>query len=120
MKTGPGRIFFLAALMLGCIGTAHAGGFGSGKVEIEHVGFGPGLVFFYTTVHTGGPSCNDYRGRWVLNLNTPEGKGQYAFLLAAEAMGKEVRVWGTGTCDVYSNTESVAAVGSVVDYSQHP
>ena len=106
--------------MLGCIGTAYAGGFGSGKVEIEHVGFGPGWVFFYTTVHTDGPPCNDYRKRWALNLNTSEGKGQYAFLLAAEAMGKEVRIWGTGTCDVYPNSETVTAVGSVVDYSQHP
>src|SRR4051812_20027703 len=99
------RVAFATAFLVGaqCV---YAGGTGSGKVEIEHVGFGTGLVFFYTTNHADGPACNNFRKRWVLTTTTPEGKGQYTFLLAAEATGKEVKVWGTSTCDLYGNSES--------------
>ena len=113
------RIFILlVASMLACLRTAHAGD-GLGKVEIEHVGFGS-LVYFYTTTHTGAPACNVYRKRWALTTTTAEGRTQYALLVAAELTGKEVRVWGAGTCNLGGNSEDVAAVGSIVDYSQHP
>ena len=114
------RLFFLiAASILACMQPAHAGD-GFGKVEIDHVGFSS-LVYFYTTTHTTAPACNVYRKRWVLTTTTAEGRTQYAFLLAAELTGKEVRVWGAGTCNVGGgNSEDVAAVGSIVDYSQHP
>jgi hypothetical protein len=89
-------------------------------VEIEHIGSGPGRVYFYTTIHTDSSACNTLRKRWVLSTTTAEGKAQYAFLLAAELAGKEVRIWGLGACDIDGNSESVAAVGSIIDYSQHP
>jgi hypothetical protein len=96
-------------------------GTGFGKVEIEHAGwFGNGNVYFYTTVHADEPACNNYRKRWALNIKTVEGRVQYAFLLQAETTGKEIRVWGTGACDLESNSETVGAVGSAIDYSQHP
>ena len=116
------RVVSLAALAIfGLCGPAPAAaGEGSGKVEIEHVGFGTGLVFFFTAVHTDAPACNNYRKRWVLSTTTPEGKGQYAFILAAEATGKEIRVWGKHVCDLYGDSESIHAVGSIIDYSQHP
>ena len=113
------RFLLVVVSALACVPLAHAGD-GFGKVEIDHVGFSS-LVYFYTTTHTSIPACNVYRKRWVLTTTTAEGRTQYAFLLAAELTGKEVRVWGAGTCNIGGgNSEDVAAVGSIVDYSQHP
>ena len=111
--------FLSAIAMFAYLQTAQAGD-GLGKVEIEVVGYGTGLVYFFTTTHTNAPACNGYRKRWVLTTTTPEGKAQYAFLLAAELTGKEIRVWGTGDCSLADSSETVAAVGSIIDYSQHP
>ena len=111
--------FLLAMATFTCLQTAQAGD-GLGKVEIEHVGFGTGFVYFYTTTHTSAPACNSYRKRWALTTTTPEGKAQYLFLLSAEVTGKEVRVWGTNDCNLTGNSETVAAIGSIIDYAQHP
>jgi len=113
------RFLLVVVSVLACVPPAHAGD-GLGKVEIEHVGFGSGLVYFYTTSHTNIPACNGYRKRWALTTTTAEGKAQYAFLVAAELSGKDVRVWGTGECALTGNSETVNAVGSIIDYSQHP
>jgi hypothetical protein len=94
-------------------------GSGEGKVEIEHVGFGP-LVYFYVTTHADKPACNNYRARWAIDTSTPAGKEQYAFVLAAELTGKPIRVWGSGDCGSTGNSEIVTAVGSMIDYANHP
>jgi hypothetical protein len=109
----------LAVLTIAFAGPAAANGYGEGKVEIEHVGFGA-LVYFYTATHTDKPVCNTYRSRWAIDTSTPAGRERYAFILAAEITGKPIRVWGTGDCGSTGNSETVAAVGSMIDYSAHP
>lgn len=88
-------------------------GDGSGKIEIEHVGgFGVGtLVFFYTTVHTLVPTCNTFKQRWVLNLDSVAGKEQYSLLLAAQMAGMDVKVQGNGQCNIWGDSETVSWVG---------
>jgi hypothetical protein len=94
-------------------------GAGSGLAAIEHVGNfnGADLVFFYTTSHAAQPSCNTYRKRWVLSLSTQLGRSQYAYLMSAIVAGREVVIGGTGTCDLYADSETVAWFGQPISYT---
>ena len=112
--------FILAQTFL--MSTLVLAGEGNGSVEIEHVGTynSKDLVFFFTSTHTGQPSCNSYRSRWVLDVSTSVGKAQYSLLLSAQAAGKNVRIWGANTCSLWVDSETASVVGYIVDYSTHP
>lgn len=88
---------FILALCLTLYPAAAFSGNGVDLVEIECVGNYNGIdkVFFFATTHSGGPACNTFAGRWVLDLSTTLGKAQYSLLLAAQNSGRRVRVSGT-------------------------
>ncbi|TVZ39046.1 hypothetical protein P886_3433 [Alteromonadaceae bacterium 2753L.S.0a.02] len=113
------KIYFFIALAWASNAQSGAGG---GTVEIEHVGKweDKDLVFFYTNTHTSEPECNSYRKRWVLELTSDIGKAQYSLLLASQMAGKEVRLSGTGNCNLFENSESVSWVAFPVNYNNHP
>jgi len=56
------------------------------------------------------PLCNTYQERWVINSASPAARYQHAVLLAAVTSGKTVTVWGTGQCDLWSDSETVMDV----------
>ena len=113
------RLIYLLLLLLPVVASA---GSGSGLVELEAVGEWNGmqLVFFFTSTHANKPSCNIYHQRWVLDLASERGKAQYSLLLAAQSSGKQVKVEGSGQCDVWYNSETVHWVGFPIDYSKYP
>lgn len=78
---------------------------------------GPYGLFFMQTgallvstdaVQSGAPACATVVGRWAIDGTTPAGKLQAAAVIAALAMGKKIAIWGTGTCSVWGDTETVS------------
>jgi hypothetical protein len=66
-----------------------------------------GVVLFSTTgAHTGAPACAT-TGRFAFNAATAAGQATLAVLLTAYGLGKQVTVFGTGACDVWSDSETV-------------
>ena len=81
---------------------------------------GPGLIAdlqvdgTYAVFAVGGPvidkpACVEW-GRYVFELTSPSGQAMFAYLLSAQATGKQVRVYGTGTCSIWSNHETARSV----------
>lgn len=65
------------------------------------------VFFYHNGARTGSPPCATNANRYVLN---PFAKAQIATLLTAKAMNKRVAVSGMGTCDVWSDTETVSYI----------
>lgn len=88
-------------------------GTGGGKAQIEGVGNwnSTDLVFFYTDTYMNKPACNDYNGRWVIDISTDLGRAQYSLLLSAQAQGKPITVSGNNLCNLYGNSETVRTIG---------
>lgn len=89
-----------------------------GLVEIEHGSYDArsttaGYTFFRLTggSRTGNPCTQD---RWVFDNDWPAAKFQVATLLTAIATGKRVLVRGTGSCLVWSDTETAFSI-SIID-----
>lgn len=89
-----------------------ANGSGEGPITFELVGYPitaqTSSVFFTTppAYLTDTPACNTAL-RWVVDMSKPNGKDIYSFILAASISGKEIYVRGAGTCDVFSDSETV-------------
>lgn len=68
-----------------------------------------GAVLFHTgTARTDVPACAaGQTTRWAVDTNTAAGKAQFAGLLTAHSTGKKVQVYGTNTCSIWADTESV-------------
>lgn len=66
-----------------------------------------GQTFF---IHSGArsarPACS-VADRWVIDNTTPAGQAMLSTLLTAYSTGRQVRIEGTGNCDVWGDTESV-------------
>ena len=81
---------------------------------------GPGLIVDLQVDGTnaafavGGPIINKpgcvVWGRYVFELTSPSGQAMFAYLLSAQATGKQVRVYGTGTCSIWSDHETARSV----------
>ena len=69
-----------------------------------------GRLFFNTSgARTGAPACAT-AARWVINMSSSGGQIIASTVLTAYAQGKAVSVSGTGTCQEWSDTESVLNV----------
>lgn len=67
-----------------------------------------GIVIFYMTgTRTTPPACAT-QARWTFDANSTGGQAMLATLLTAYARRDLVAVWGTGTCLVWSDTETVS------------
>jgi hypothetical protein len=108
----------IASLVLAAASAAHAGGTQTGTVLMHHTTYAAnassaGIAMF---VLVGGgakvdkPACNTYQERWAFNNASPAARYHHAVLLAAVASGKTVTVWGTGLCDVWSDSETIMDV----------
>ena len=73
-------------------------------------GMGTGAVLF---IQTGGsrdsvPSCaTSNPDRWAFDTTNVAGQTKLSILLTAKGLNKTVQVYGTGTCSVWGDTETV-------------
>jgi hypothetical protein len=83
----------------------------TGNVEFLQAGLTTGtdghiLVKIYQTP-SNQPACAT-NPRFSVNPATDVGKALLALLLAAQASGKTVQIWGTGSCDQMAGFESLS------------
>ncbi len=71
-----------------------------------------GILLFYTSGARNGPvpACA-VSPRWAINVSTPAGQAQMSGLLSAYLAGRNVQIWGTGTCSVDGSSETVSYYG---------
>ena len=73
-----------------------------------------GNVFLFATngARPPVPACAVTGNLWVLDASTTGAQNAIAMILSAQAQGRTIWVHGTGSCTVWSDTESA----SVIDY----
>ena len=73
-----------------------------------------GAFFVYVNIApAGGPSCATYgqtSQRFVVNPNTAIGTSLIATILTAWSTGHNVQINGSGLCDIWGDTESIASI----------
>lgn len=73
-----------------------------------------GAFFVYVNIApTGGPSCATYgqtSQHFVVNPNAAIGTSLIATILTACSTGHNVQINGSGLCDIWSDTESIASI----------
>ena len=106
------------ALLLAPLGRSYAGN-GEGNITLTNafIGlYGSGNVYFWPETASNAPTCvasynrDGKAHRFVFNLNNAEGKAYFQLLMTAKVIGKRLAVMGTGSCDIASDTESVASM----------
>lgn len=65
--------------------------------------------FSQAGARTARPACATI-DRWAFSLANPSGQGMLAAILTAYSLGRPVSVVGTGTCDVWPDTETVVYI----------
>lgn len=90
------------------VSSAHGGDALMGTLSQPHF-MANGVVVVYTDgQRLGTPNCAlASPTRFAIDAATTAGKVQLAGLLSAHATGKPVRIVGTGTCSVYSDSETI-------------
>lgn len=105
------RLLAITAIVAGGLAAPNlswAGGSIGTILQITHMT--AGVAFFDAAGgHPGQPACATL-SRWALNVTTPAGQSVLATLLMAYAQGKSVNFVGTGNCDVWPDSESIAYV----------
>lgn len=99
----------IAAFLLVTSSTnALAGSAAAGKISTIHF-FSDGRVIFYSDgVRSNVPSCATTQpARFSLDGSTAGGKTQLAGILTAYAAGKQIVIYGRGSCDMYGDTETL-------------
>ncbi|BEV12112.1 hypothetical protein ATDW_26080 [Asticcacaulis sp. DW145] len=70
-----------------------------------------GAILFNTSAErtTPTPACQSatFPKRFAIDASTVSGQAYASGLITAYAMGKKVRITGTGTCDIFWDTETV-------------
>ena len=74
------------------------------KVYTDATGY---YAFYVSNPITGGPSCAKQTGRFILDPSTAMGNRQLAMLITAMFSGKTVQFYGTGTCSLVGDTETL-------------
>jgi len=100
----------LSALLITLLSmNAFAGSAAAGTVSAVHF-FGNGQIIFYTSgARTAVPTCAvNQPSRFVFDASTAAGKNQLAGIMAAYVTGKQVTVFGKGTCVVEGSEEDLS------------
>lgn len=95
-------IFALAAT------SAHSSVAWHGQLQDMHFMQNGTVLVTSTGSRTTAPACATVAGRFALNTTTESGRSQLAGLIAAEAADRTVVIVGTGACDVYGDSETIA------------
>jgi hypothetical protein len=109
---------FALSLLLTPLGASQAGtGEGTVTLTNAYIGLqGSGNVYFWPETAQNPPACvasynRDGRShRFVFNLNNAEGRAYFQLLMIAKLIGKKLSVLGNGTCEIASDTETVASM----------
>src|SRR5689334_1514031 len=95
-----------AALVAVSASTAFAGGVVTGKVLQIVVRASDGLTYaIISGTPTGKPACATGNYWMVMSETSDVGHRQYALLLAAQATGAQITIWGSGTCTRWGDGE---------------
>jgi hypothetical protein len=103
------RFSGLAALAMSSIACA-AGSYSGTIASLEGAGEGNSAVFIGINGTVGGqpPTCAQAETtRFVINPSTPQGQALVAMALSAQARGANITIFGSGSCDIWGDTESV-------------
>lgn len=105
---------FLAAAALALLSFSPAsassamGGYVTGFATLSN-----GVVLVFSDGNRPGPpGCSNtgFPNRWAINANTTMGQAVLSVLLTARALHEPVRFYGTGTCDVLADAETISSV----------
>lgn len=100
----------LCAAFLSLASAAHASNASAGKIS-DILSFGSGGVVFFNHdgVRSTLPACSGavLPTRWAIDASTLAGQGRLAILLSAYGLGKKIEIVGSGTCSLWSDTETV-------------
>ena len=90
---------------------AFAGSATFGTLSTVHT-FANGVVLVYTNgSRSEVPACaTNQPARFAINGSTAGGKVLAAAIFANYSLGKQVTIIGSGTCDVYGDTESISYI----------
>jgi hypothetical protein len=99
----------LVATLVGPVGArvAFAGngsGNGNGRVNQVAAMNGSHVALITTEVYVPGPACAT-TGRFALDLDTSGGRAAYSTALAAQLNGGTIVAYGTGTCNLWGDSE---------------
>ena len=103
------RLSGLAVLAISSMASA-AGSYSGTITSVEGTGEGNSAVFIGINGTVGGqpPTCAQAETtRFVVNPSTPQGQALVAMVLSAQARGASVTIFGSGSCDIWGDTESV-------------
>ena len=107
------RSKFLIAAVLAVVSSSQVSASNSYSGRVSGFGLlgGPALVFTTGTRDTP-PACSNpaYPGRFAFDASTPAGQALLSTLLTARAQNEVVSIFGTGTCSVIGDTETVGAI----------
>lgn len=84
-----------------------------GGYVIGFATLGSNIVLVFTDgTRTTPPSCSNtnFPNRWAINVSTSDGQAAMSLLLTARALHETVRFYGTGTCSVLGDSETIGAV----------
>lgn len=56
------------------------------------------------------PACATIPNRWAIDPSIPGNQAMIATILSAQAQGRPIAVRGTGTCSVWSDSETIAYI----------
>lgn len=98
----------LAALSMQAQASNAINGFVQGFVTIP----GGAILVFTTGTRTTPPACSNtsFPTRWAFSGTTAEGQAMLSILLSAYALHQPVSFYGTGTCTVLGDSETISSV----------
>ncbi|MBU0832122.1 MAG: hypothetical protein KKH33_07030 [Alphaproteobacteria bacterium] len=99
--------YFAAAALLGAPAAAQASAQGPGMISTIHVMDDGVVMFTLTGNRTARPVCASSPARWSFNGTSPAGQVKLATLLTAYSSGKQIMLYGSGSCPDWPDTESV-------------
>jgi len=115
MKKLIAGCFIMHSMMLLLFSNASFAGEEVGKIRFQHGQYGShaessGKMFFYLDGGTkqSTPTCATYDSgeRWAIDNNRPAAHIQLSILLAAYMANQDVKVRGSGSCDVHGDSET--------------
>lgn len=105
---------FLAAIAIGMIpATSNAGEAGASPFKTVMF-FSNGIVLVHTDgARTNVPGCATQTSRFAIDSTSAAGKSQLAGILAAYAIGKPVVIYGTNSCALVGDTETISYFSTI-------
>jgi hypothetical protein len=107
------KVGWMMLAMLSCgVGPAQASTAASSQVQ-GFATLSKGVVLVFTNGSRSGiPACSNpgFTTRWALDATTSSGQVAYALLLSARALREQVTLYGTGSCSVLGDAETLGSV----------